>query len=223
MANDKPCDGVFEVQVQIEAVDYQTSAQTQIASLLSYARTLTIASSEDAKRAANDLIIMGTIKKRLEALRVEKVKPLNDEVDNINAIFKSIMAPLKEADTLTNNELLRYRQVEDAKRREALAIEAEKLALAQREAKLNEGVITVDLTPVPKPDVQPKSIQTDAGSVGIRQLPDWELEDITKVPAEFLILDKVAVGKQVRAGRRNIPGIRIWMKDNLTVREKKGG
>jgi len=208
------------LDMRVGAVDYQAQAVGQIANLLACAQVLTIASPEDEKRAANDLIIMGTIKKRLEALRVEKVKPLNDEVDSINASFKTIMAPLKEADNLTNKELLRYRQAEKAKRDEALAIEAERRSLEQRAAKLNDG-IAVSFTPVTKPDEPPRHIQLDAGSVSVRQLPQWELEDITRVPAEFLILDKVAVGKQVRAGRRNIPGIRIWMEDSLAVREKK--
>jgi hypothetical protein len=46
------------------------------------------------------------------------------------------------------------------------------------------------------------------------------VEDITKVPAEYLIVNEVVIGKLVRAGIPSIPGIRIWEEEILKVNAK---
>jgi len=196
--------------------------RSQVASLVTYAQSRIVESREQSESAAADLTLIRQLKKAIEEQRTGQVKPLNDQVKQINDLYKTLTVPLDEADKITSDKIKQYRQAETAKLAEALAIEAEKMELARREAALNGGAITVDLTPLVKPDEQPKHIVTGAGTVGTRMVPKWALEDITKVPAEFLMLNEVALGKQVRAGRTGIPGIRIWLEEELSTRANKG-
>jgi hypothetical protein len=42
--------------------------------------------------------------------------------------------------------------------------------------------------------------------------------DASKVPAEFWILDTPSIGRAVRGGARDIPGVRIYSEDSVSVR-----
>lgn len=47
-------------------------------------------------------------------------------------------------------------------------------------------------------------------TAGIKKVWKFEVEDITKVSAEFLLIDQVKVNAAIRAGVRNIPGLKIF-------------
>jgi hypothetical protein len=88
---------------------------------------------------------------------------------------------------------------------------------AQKEAALNNGEIkeSVNLVEVVE---APKNVIADTGSIGTMKVRKFEVEDITKVPIEYLKVDEVAIGKLVRAGIKGISGIRIWEEDTLKVK-----
>jgi hypothetical protein len=90
---------------------------------------------------------------------------------------------------------------------------------AQKEAALNNGEIKEAVNLVEVQEVQ-KNVSTDMGSLGIMKVRKFAVEDITKVPAEYLRVDEVAIGKLVRAGIPSIPGIKIWTEETLKVSSK---
>jgi hypothetical protein len=58
----------------------------------------------------------------------------------------------------------------------------------------------------------------DSSVSSLREVWDVKLEDITKVPAEFLLFNDAVARKAVRAGRRAIPGVRVFSTKNLVTR-----
>lgn len=46
----------------------------------------------------------------------------------------------------------------------------------------------------------------------------FEVEDINLVPREYLVVDEIRIRKNVIAGVRDIPGVRIYQKDGLAIR-----
>ncbi len=54
------------------------------------------------------------------------------------------------------------------------------------------------------------SHKTAFSGVHTRKKSMWKLDDITKVPKELLIINEKEVNALVRAGRKEIPGIKIW-------------
>ena len=56
----------------------------------------------------------------------------------------------------------------------------------------------------------PKTVRTEAGSVTIRSAWKFEVVDMAALPDEYKIADAVKLGKVVRAGVREIPGVRIY-------------
>lgn len=189
----------------------------QVTGFLVYSENRIITNAEDVKLATEDLALMSGVKKAIEEKRVEFTGPLNDYVKGINATFKQLSDPLAQADKITRDKVLAYRAEQERKRIEAEAINRQKIDLARREAALNEGEITVDLTPVIVPTAEPSHIFTDTGSLGTSKIRKWEVEDLSKVPLDYLMIDAAKVGKVVRAGIPSIPGIRIWLEDSLRI------
>ena len=186
--------------------------------LLVYAKDREITCNDDMKPATNDLAIIIKTKKAIELIRKEYIDPLRHHLDAVNTAFKEFTAPLLEADELNRKKLIIYRAEVNSKIAEAQAIEQEKVAIARREMELT-GEHTVDLTPVDTPEAPSKRVHADMGSVGTQKTYKWEMEDITKVPREYLVPNAVLIGQQVRSskGTISISGIRVYSEDSIRV------
>lgn len=184
--------------------------------LLAFAEARTVTTDLDVKPATEDLSIISKLKKAIEDKRKEYLTPLNDHVKTVNAAFKVLTEPLEKADKITRDKILGYRAEVERKRREAEDINRAKDELARREAALNQGVITVDTTPVIVPTAPPEHVRTDMGSLGTAKVWRFEVMDFTALPEEYKLPDLVKIGKVIRAGVA-IAGVRAWQEESLRV------
>jgi len=192
----------------------------QAINLRDYAESRVIVTNDDLKPATDDLSIITSVKKRMEAKRKDYLAPFQNHIREVNEAYKTLMNPIEQADIITRGKILAFSAEQERKRREAEEIETEKLVLARREAALNNGAITIDLTPITKPEAIPNRIQTDLGSAGMRDHWVFEVKDFTSLPDEFKIPDAIKIGKVVRAGLHIIPGVRIWNEPVIAVNTK---
>ena len=197
----------------LQFIEYQKQARE----ILKYAESRIVGNDLEVKDATNDLSIISTLKKGIEEKRQEYVKPLNEYVKTINTTFKALSDPIEQADKITRNKILSYRAELEAKRREAEEINRQKEELAKREAALNQGVITIDTTPIPVPEAAPSHVRAEMGTMGTAKIRKWEVEDLAKVPLDYLMINATKIGKVVRAGIPSIPGIRIWEEDSIRI------
>ena len=192
------------------------SLLNEVMSIKEWADKREIANPEDVKNATNDLSLIAKLKKAIEEKRKEYTDPLNTHLKAISNAFKLLSEPLEQANQVTRQKVLAYNAEIERQRLEAEAIERERLALARREEELT-GEHTVDLTAVDRPDATPDRVKTDVGMTSKMTVRKWELEDITQVPAQYLVVDAAKVTKQVKAGIGAIPGIRIYEEETLRV------
>ena len=180
--------------------------------LREYAEARVIATNDDLKPANDDLTIIARVKKGMEEKRKDYLSPFQNHVKEVNETYKTLMEPVEQADKITRNKILAFRTEQKRKRREAEAIEDAKMALARREAELKGGEITIDLTPVEKPEAAPDRIRTEMGTSGIRDNWKWEVTDISLVPREYLMINAGMLTPIVKAskGKIVIPGVRIF-------------
>lgn len=61
-------------------------------------------------------------------------------------------------------------------------------------------------------------VKIDGASVKRNTIPKWELEDLSKVPREYLTVNAVKINQAVKGGAREIPGLKIWEEDDLDMR-----
>jgi len=206
-----------------------------------------IENDEDEKMAATLLAAAKIRMKRIEELRIFFVKPLNDHVSEINKGLKGLYNPLKEVSKeldigLSSHhkkreaEKARIAKEEEEKRlkEEAEALKAaeaakkvEETALpAQANTNMSSGVdelensliANVASSRVAVPETK-TVVNTGIGKVSYKKVWTYELEDVTKIPREYLIVDEKRIGQEVRSGKlRELAGVNIFEKTTTQTR-----
>lgn len=199
--------------------------QTEAQKLKAWALSFVVNNPDTVKAATQDLVLTANLKKAIESLRKEYVDPLNSHVKAINATFKPLTDVISEADTILRGKIGIYnteQQRIQAEREnvERLRREAEEAAakLAQEIGETPPSPVAL-ATPLPISQEQ-RRVDTELGGMNTRKVPKWELVDFAQVPNKYKILNEVMVGKLVRAGEQDIPGIRIWQDDEIVIRSK---
>lgn len=232
----------FEQETQVEVAIRQNAQQ-----LIATAAKVMVLSREDLSEATDILKEIKNRIKTAEEERKDLVSPFNDGVKRINSRFKAMLEPLAEAGEKLASKMLQFQQSEERKAREEAArlekirLEEEKKKREEAEAarKAEEAAILENsggeqldraapppAAPEPPPS-QPITVQslhkpTTYGQTGavstVKKIWAFELVDLSQVPVEFCVLDQVKVNQAIRAGAREIPGLRIFQKDSLSVR-----
>lgn len=180
------------------------------------AENFLIVSEQTADTANKVLHWIAEAKKQLEERRKFFVQPLNDQVKKINALFKGISEPIEKADGIIRGKVVEWRariEEEARKKEEELRRKAEKQR--QKEVERAEAKGEIPPPPLPIPVVE---VPNTVDGVSTMRVWTYEVEDIGKVPREFLILDSGAIMREIRQGIRQISGLRIYQKETVQVR-----
>lgn len=187
--------------------------------------------AEDLKITDNSTLMTATEmlgqiaskKKQVEERRQFLVKPLNDQVRAINAWIKGISAPLEELDRILRKEVLRYRQEQEKIRQEEEARLQEKQRRDHKRAEKDGESVS----PIPVPTLiipsAPKTVSTDFGTVTVRKEWVFEIIDESQISREYLSVDERKIRAAIKAGIRNIAGVRVFEEEDLTVRKSFAG
>ena len=197
-----------------------------IAPIVKRCMDIQVKSDDDMVNANKGLTLVKQNKDRIEAVRVSLVKPLNDHVKFINDQFKSITYKLDEAKTILETKMLQYRrevqakidaenkriEAENAKRQEEYEARLEKAKKPER-VKAPELELTTMGQPTNKVD-----------NSSFKNVWVFEVQDATKVPVIFKIVDEGKIKDQVRLAVQEerienlvIPGIRIYQKEVIST------
>lgn len=160
-----------------------------------------------AQVLADDLVEIRKVRSKLEEEMKALLKPHRGAVEAIRAGYKPLFERIVELADMLKVRWLRWeeRLADQRKRAE------EKAAAAQEIADATGQPIEVP-PPAPAPAVKPTS-----GRLSTKLVWTWELVDLTWVPKQYLAVDAGAVTRAVRAGERNIPGIRIFEKPSVSA------
>jgi len=203
--------------------------------------------SEGEAVQLSELLSRGKIAvKELDALRREKVDPLNDEVKAINGIFRPLTDALAAFEQGAKRSLLAWQQaerariererreaqrkIEEAARKEAEAVARAEAAKSQKArdkamAQAEDASRQQMAASIQAPDLPARGIRTDSGTSSTKER--WVLHGIHDLDAVPLIywrddavveaLTKV-VQRAIRGGQREIPGCSIGLEEGLAVR-----
>lgn len=183
---------------------------------LKYAERRVISTAEDVKLATDDLSLISRLKKVMENKRKALLDPLKLQSEAIRETYNFLMAPVFEADRITRDKMLAFQQEQDRIRLKQEEINRKRQEAAQEEmelkGELSESVNLVEVIPEP-----PKQVSTDMGTSGVVKIWKFEVIDFSLLPDRFKMENATLIGKVVRAGEREIPGVKIWSKDTLRV------
>jgi hypothetical protein len=192
------------------------SLVNEIMSIRAYAELRIIKTDADLTPATNDLTVIAKIKKALTEKLDSYVKPIKGYLLDIQAVFNPLLETLKEADKLNREKMTVYIAEQQRKAAEIAEVNRQAEELARKQAALNQGVFTVDTTPIPS--IAPvKHVYTGSGTASMVDKPnDWEIENEALIPREYLKLDEVRIGRVIRAGG-TIPGIKVIPRTGVRV------
>jgi hypothetical protein len=173
-----------------------------------------------------------------ETRRTALVKPHNDHVKAINAVFRTVTQPFSDADSIVSKKVLDFDREE--RRRAAEAAAAAERQRLESEALLREAEKAEAAGNAPVAEqllekaiaeetgaaaaqsearIMPRSMATADGSVGIRNKPwTYRVVDESQVPREYLAIDSAKVREAIRGGVREISGLEIYQEEGLAVR-----
>lgn len=182
--------------------------------LLERAQGIAIVDEETDLEAAEFLSQVKTARKRWDELRHWFTDPLEAQKKAIIARFKASDAPLEQAEKIVGGKHIEWvrKQQEAARREQERLRRLAEARQARAEKKAEERGEEPPPVTIPMPSVQapPKTLHTSAGRVTTRTVWRFEVTDFDALPAEYKIADEVKLGKVVRAGVREIPGVRIY-------------
>lgn len=178
----------------------------------SIAKTQEIVSSiivEDQAGVQMASELLGKIKANLNSLKMLKdqfVKPYEDEVKKSKNWFKMQEEPFKQMEVVVKDKIGVYMEDERKKAEEAAKKAAEEATKNNEENK-----------PVPI-EVPKMSVQATSGKVSAKEITSYEIVDESKIPREYLTVDRGAIQKAVRDGVKDIPGVKIIKKTSVAFR-----
>lgn len=188
---------------------------------------------ENEEQLSVGVDILSEIKQRVKGVEAERaalVKPLNEHVKLINAKFKTVTEPLEEAAHILSNKVLaRQRVIQAEKSRIAeeqrKQKEEELLAAAAKKEAIGDTEKAEQLLDYAS-KVKAREISTGHGTFteaksGITKRWTFEIVDLAatgKDGSQYLMLDSSKVREAIRQGVREIPGLRIFQEESLSVR-----
>jgi len=200
--------------------------ESNVLSLVEQADGFIVEDVLGAECASDFLKQIKDTEKKIEAKRLEFTAPLNKSLKAINATFKHPKEQLAEAKKIVANKILLWRSIEAEKIRkveeEARKVEAEKVKKIQEalkaevDAKKKQAMIEELIkAEEPKPIIEKQ--ETTIGNTQARKIWSFEVIDFSKVPDKYKEIDKTEVNVSIRAGEREVNGLRIYQKEILSI------
>ena len=189
-------------------------------------QNIVVGNKEEYSKAGDVLKLVKNKIKFLEDKRKEYTSGLVAQKKAIDDDFKKMQEPLKELLKGIDVVMVAWNIAEqkrlDEEQRKIEAEALKKLKKEEDERKEREqetGVKEEAISEVEVPVINDiKSTKGDIATSTMTQTYDFEVVDIDKVPREYLIIDRVAIGQEIRKskGKIEIAGIK-----NLTINSIK--
>jgi len=173
--------------------------------LLKQADSYVIKSAQDVDSASEFLRKIKDTENRLETKRLEFTKPLNESLKAINNTFRQLSEPLSQARKLLTEKILLWRRQEQEK----IAKEEERRRKIQ-DAHERAGHEVKAPIILERPEKK-------MGDTQVRKVWSWKLVDFNKVPDSYKEINPVAINQAIRNGAREIPGLRIFQEESLSI------
>lgn len=176
-------------------------------------------------------------KKDFKAQRDKYVKPMKDSIKAIDEKLQEPIKTLEKMEAIVRETLNNYLAEVNRREQERLALEkkkAEEEALRKMEelehAKLQSGEYdevtqkaiarTVDheQNKIVETTTKQEKINLSTSGASVSMVWDFEIIDKAQIPLEFLKVDETAIRNAIRAGEREISGVKIFQKPQLSLR-----
>lgn len=178
---------------------------------------LIIKTEKDLQKGTDSIVKLKVRINRIKELKKEYTTPFRKALKKLDELFNG---PLRAYEAI---EVVVKRSISDyVLKQEKIAQAAEEKAqkkLEEKNKKAEKAGEEIDYTPAPVADRPETTLRAkEGGTVSNVKVWKFEITDETKVPQAFLKVDEIKIRTAVRAGTREIPGIRIFQDIEVKVR-----
>lgn len=190
----------------------EITIEQEVSPLVAKAQAFEITKVEDMPKAVTMLSELNKMLDRITTEKEKVTKPLNEALKAERGRWKPSETILETAIGYMRKSITAY-QTEQKRIADA---ELDKIAarVAPGKGNLNAPTATAKMDAVEKPE---ESVTTNAGNVTFRTDKKCEVENITKIPYEYLIPDMVKIRAAMKAGTE-ITGVRYWEEETVINR-----
>ena len=201
------------------------------------AKLISVTDAVSYDTAVTFLKEVNTKLKDFKAQREKYIKPMKDSIKAIDDKLKEPIKLLEDTDTTLREKLNNYLSEVRKQEEQRLALERKKaedevikeidhLEDAKRYA-LEYDEVTQKAIQRTIENKQNKAIEATAfvekinlstNSASVSMVWDFEVTDKSKLPLEYLKVDEVAIRNAIRNGERNIAGVNIYQKPQISLR-----
>ena len=207
-----------EIIVRPETIDMTTWNALSIKAER-IAGAIEVDSDAEEQMAIDSLADIKRFMKQVEEARKGQVDPFNKLVKRVNDIFRPIGDGLTKSESIIKDKVKQWRikkeeikQVEERKRQ---AEYAAKIAEEQAKTKLEKREAEIVLPP---PSIIQTQTRGSSSTASNRKVWKYEILDETKIPREYLIIDESKIKAMIKAGVREIAGVKIFEDFEISVR-----
>jgi hypothetical protein len=188
----------------------------QVEYVCALAENFKVQNDDDQAQGIDLASDLNKLAKHIEAEKKKLTQEARDYTTGVNGVAKYFTDKIDPATRTLKQCLMNYQRKKDIAQAEAerKAREEQERIRKQLEEEAKAKGVEINLPPTaPEPPAVAKTATTrtaSGASLGTRK--DWKctgVKDITKVPAEFLQLNTVAVNAAIKAGRHEIEGLII--------------
>lgn len=201
------------------------------------AKLISITDAVSYDSAIRFLKEVNTKLKDFKSQREKYIKPMKDSIKAIDEKLKEPIKLLEDTGTTLREKLNSYLSEVRKREEERLILERKKAEedaireidkLEQTKAQAGEyDEVTQKAIQRTIENKQNKAIEAtvlndkinlSTNSASVSMVWDFEVTDKSSLPLEYLKIDEVAIRNAVRNGERNIPGVKIYQKPQLSLR-----
>jgi predicted phage tail protein len=163
-----------------------------------------VTDSESAKHLLQCGAETKKLSKELDAIRKDILKPAREFTAKVQSIFNPYIAKLEEIESFVKKKLDHYQATQERINKEEALRKQEALA-----------IIGIENTPLLE-----KEVKITDGSASMYTRTDWKYDimDHNEIPREFLTIDEKKVKASIKAGVRNIPGLKIYSAETAVLK-----
>lgn len=181
---------------------------TKISNYIDQASRVEINNDEDIEKATSLVSMLKSVGKNAEKCRVDLVKPMNDQVKEINAVWKKSIT--KTTDTAKSIEgkmtvFLNKKKKKEAEARQKIIDQQEADAIAAAEAVQEDETIPEAKKEEVTEQIMEQAVKQTTAVSNVRSGPiygshggsssmikklDWELADKQKIPAKYHVINE---------------------------------
>lgn len=212
---------VTEVKKDLRVFNSATAKVRE--SLANLAEIKTVKSKENADAVLLTLKDAAQVPKLIEKKRKEMVKPFNETVREINNYAKGLVQNLPDEILRVKGLVQDFQEELNAKEAEKeKKLEEERLAALKKkedsgeqslEDMMNDSLVSHDIEK--EEDVPVKVEKTHVK--GMKKVWTHEVVDSNLIPQDYMVIDEKAIRAAIKAGVREIPGLKIYQENKLAV------